>query len=36
VTVVVETAARVEGRRTRRRGRERRCMVVVDSLMRGV
>jgi hypothetical protein len=35
VTVIVETAARVEGRRRRMRGRERgRCIAVVDGLMR--
>jgi hypothetical protein len=36
VTVIVETAARVEGRRTKRSGRERRYMMVIDSLAGGV
>jgi len=35
VTVTVETVARVEGRRTRRRGRERKSMVVVGRRVGG-
>jgi hypothetical protein len=36
VTVTVETAARAEGRRMRRGGRERRYMVVIEGLAGGV